>query len=273
MDRVEDEGHDRIDPLLGTDWAAHWRGLVEGRIAALGPRGEDYWDVRAPAFRAATQGGPGPFMDVLEPYLVPTRTLIDVGAGYGRFAVPLAGRLDWVTAVEPSAGMREGIPHVDNMTVVGSSWEEAEVQPADLVICVHVLYPVTDPVPFLEKLERAATERVFVVLRDARLTHPAEAMAGEAVPREPWLRDAFCLLRSMGITPDISYRRFPSVHRYPSMEEALRDCRSQLGPLWDEVRGRAFLEANLRQEADGTLAYEVGAALSGVLHWRPRERG
>jgi len=49
----------------------------------------------------------------MEPYLAPRKTLIDAGAGAGRHAVPLAERLEWVTAVEPSEGMRAEIPHVD----------------------------------------------------------------------------------------------------------------------------------------------------------------
>ena len=73
----------------------------------------------------------------------------------------------------------------DNMTVVASTWEDAEVAPADLVICCHVLYGVADPVPFIAKLEKSAHERVFVMLRETDLPHPARIirtrLAGQQV--------------------------------------------------------------------------------------------
>src|SRR6476646_5812725 len=138
---------------------------------------------------------------MLEPYDSPSMTLIDVGAGTGRHATPLADRLEWVTAVEPSEGMRALIPPRDNMTVVASTWEDAAVAPADLVICCHVLYGVEEPVPFIAKMERAARERVFIMLRDGALAHAAalirKQMPGAEEPRMPRFSDLFMLLSQM----------------------------------------------------------------------------
>src|SRR6202022_4284764 len=129
------------------------------------------------------------FLNVIAPYLSPAKTLIGAGAGTGRHAVPLSARLEWVTAVEPSEGMRAQIPPRDNMTVVASTWEDAEVAPADLVICCHVLYGVADPRPFIEKLVRSARERVFILLRETELPQPSVAIRkrlhGDAAPRMP----------------------------------------------------------------------------------------
>ena len=210
------------------------------------------------------------FLAILEPWLRPSATLIDVGAGTGRYAGPLAGRLDWVTAVEPSLAMRQQIEPADNLTVIGSTWEDADPAAADLVICVHVLYPVAEPVPFIEKLERLARERVFIVLRDSPHTHPAEVMARPERGREPWLRDCFLLLRQMGIEPELALGSAPSSYRFANMEEAVELCRSHLGLAWDEARGRPWLAANLRADEDGTLTYDAGDAAAGVLHWTPR---
>jgi hypothetical protein len=175
-----------------------------------------------------------------------------------------------VTAIEPSQAMREHIPPAGNMTVIGSSWEDAEPAPADLLICAHVLYPVAEPVPFIEKLERSARERVFVVLRDSDHTHPGEVMMRPGRAREPWLRDCLLLLRQMGVRPEMSMATYPSRFRYDSLDAALEQCRTQVGLAWDEERGRAWLEAALQPDEDGTLLYDGGEITSGVLHWKPR---
>lgn len=260
-----------MDAVLDVDWAAHWRGLVEARRARSGgARPADFWDRRARQFAFSMRGQVDPFSEFLRPWLTPARTLIDVGAGVGRHSAALARCLDWVTAVEPSEGMRRHIPPVDNMTIIASSWQDADPAPADLVICVHVMYSVAEPVPFIEKLERSARERVFIVLRDSPHTHPAEVMVGTGGPREPRARDCFMLLRQLDVAPDLTMLRYPSFHRFESLEQALDECRRQLGERWDEGRGVAWLGAHLRPDDDGSMVYDAGETTSGVLHWKPR---
>jgi SAM-dependent methyltransferase len=260
-----------MDAVLDVDWAAHWRALVEAREAQIGKsHGDDWWAPRAAQFALQTRVQHDWFTEFLEPWLRPAATLLDVGAGTGRYAAPLAARLDWVTAVEPSQSMREHIPPAANLTVIGSSWEDAEPAPADLAICVHVLYPLAEPVPFLEKLERAARERVFVMMRDSPSSHPAEAMMRPDRAREPWLRDCLLLLRQMGVRPEMAMTTYAPTFHYASLEAALEPLRSHVGRGWDEERGRAWLEARLRPDEDGTLAYDSDEVAAGVLHWKPR---
>ena len=133
------------------DWEARWKQIVVDRATLASDHADSgYWDRRAASYSRSTQTRVDEFLQVLEPYLSPRKTLIDVGAGTGRHTVPLAERLEWVTAVEPSEGMRSHIPPRDNITSVASTWEDAEVAPADLVVCSHV--PVAAP---HSKLRRA----------------------------------------------------------------------------------------------------------------------
>jgi SAM-dependent methyltransferase len=231
---------------------------------------ERYWDRVAPSYGCARRIQTALVLRFMSPWLDARRTLIDVGAGTGRLAGPLAGRLDWVTAVEPSAGMREQIPSAPNVTVIGSTWEDADPAPADLVICVHVLYWVAEAVPFIEKLERHARERVFLVLRDSPHRNPAERMTAATRVREPRASDCFLLLRQIGVTPDVAFLCYPASFAFGSMEEAVEECRLQLGDQWEEQAGRAWLEANLERRPDGTLLYDAGETTAGVLHWKPR---
>jgi SAM-dependent methyltransferase len=255
------------------DWVERWKRVVvdhDGEDAA--PPGPSYWDRRARSYARGTLGRLD-LLSVIEPYLAPAKTLIDVGAGTGRYAVPLAAKLEWVTAVEPSEGMRSHIPPLDNLTVVASTWEDAEVAPADLVICAHVMYGVKDPVPFIGKLDASARERVFVMMRESRAVHPAvrvrERLLADSGPREPRFNELFMLLRQIGIVPDVTFLSYPFVVHYADMDEAVEDCRAFVGKGWDDKAGRAVLEELLQHE-EGGLVFDGGMTLTGVADWKPQ---
>jgi SAM-dependent methyltransferase len=261
--------------MVEIDWVKRWGEIVEARESlAAGHADSGYWDRRAASFARSTHSRSDEFLRVLEPYLSPRKTLIDVGAGTGRHTAPLAQRLEWVTAVEPSEGMRSHIPPRHNITVIASSWEDAEVAPADLVICSHVLYGVAEPVPFVAKLEAAARERVFIMLRETNLPHPAaelrRRLLGDEGPRLPRFSELFMLLLQIGIAPDVDFLRYPIMTRYADMEEAVTDCRALFGEGWDEKAGRAALAEVLKRDGD-LLVFDGGVALSGVAHWQPRK--
>jgi hypothetical protein len=257
----------------GIDWVERWKRVVNAHEGdSTPPPGPGYWDRRAKSF-ARTTHGRLELLSVVEPYISPRKTLIDVGAGTGRHSVPLAARLEWVTAVEPSEGMRSHIPPLNNLTVVASTWEDAEVAPADLVICAHVMYGVKEPVPFITKLVAAARERVFVMMRESRAVHPAvrvrERLIADSGPRELRFNELFMLLSQMGIAPDVTFLSYPFVVHYADMEEAVEDCRAFVGQGWDDKAGRAILE-ELLQHDDGGLVFDGGMTLTGVAHWKPQ---
>src|SRR2546423_1338632 len=218
------------------DGAQRWQDIVADRASLAGGQTDrHYWDRRAKSFARATATRADEFIQVIEPYVSPRKPLVDVGAGAGRHAVPVADRLEWVPAVEPSEGMRAQMPGRDNMTVIASVWEDAEVAQADLVICSHVLYGVADPVGFISKMNHTARERVFVMMRETELPHAGaelrRRLLGDAGPRMPRFSDLFNLLVQMG---------------------------------------RAALQELLRPD-DGELVFDGGLALTGVAHWRPPE--
>ncbi|MFI5282741.1 MAG: class I SAM-dependent methyltransferase [Candidatus Dormibacterales bacterium] len=250
-------------------WVERWRSMVEARAGRPDP---GYWDRRARTYARSTRAQADEFLEFLERHLSPRKTLIDVGAGAGRHAVPLAARLEWVTAVEPSDGMRSNIAATENMTVIASRWEDAEVAPADIVICCHVLYGIADAPTFIDKMQRAARERVFVMLRESDLMHPTALIraktAGSSSPPPPRFSDLFMLLVEMGIMADVTFLRYPFVARYADMEEALADCRAMLADGFDESAARTMLDEVLRPEGN-ELVFRGGEVVSGVAHWLP----
>jgi SAM-dependent methyltransferase len=255
------------------DWVANWRRIVDDRrrsVEALGEAdraGGNFWDRRADQFRRMSEQF-DPSKDLLVSQLGealgPDGTLLDVGAGAGRYAVPIARSGRRVTAVEPSAGMRRNLEErlqqagLANVDVVASTWEEAEVAQHDVVLAAHILYPLAEVVPFIRKLVAHARRAWFLTIR-------VEPMGGEFAPLwqeiwgtqypvEPTFLDLYNLLFSIGLRPNARLRPFFGGTAAGDLEEVLQQARGRLFLPEDDHRHdaaiRRFLQAHM-QEQDG----------------------
>ena len=214
--------------------------------------------------------------------LEPRHTVLDVGAGGGRVALPASVKCQRVVAVEPSAAMgavleEEAQRHSrDNISLVASTWEEAEVEPADIVMCVQVLYTGRDIVGFIRKLEAHARERVLVVLGENppyTQSNPLWSMVhGQERLKLPSLRELVPLLWDMDIYPDMEMLPPQAPRGFESREGALAQTRNRLmvepgGEV--ERRLKAALE-ELLEEADGRFVIRGAPVFyPALVSWRP----
>jgi len=112
----------------------------------------------------------------------PSDTLLDIGAGAGRFTLPLARSVKQVTALDHAQPMlaliqqkmnREGI---ENITLVEDAWETATVDAHDVVLAAWSLYRLPDMLAGMRKLI-AATRRTLIIV----------AGAGHSIRHDPLL--------------------------------------------------------------------------------------
>lgn len=108
-------------------------------------------------------------LDYLRSLVVPTDSLLDVGAGTGRFALPLSCRVGRITAVDHSSDMLEILARkarnsdVGTIEIVQAEWPNLAVEPHDVVLAAWSLYRSVDIRAALSALV-AATRRILVVI-------------------------------------------------------------------------------------------------------------
>jgi SAM-dependent methyltransferase len=255
-----------IPPAI--DWIERWRLIVEARLAQMrrfnlegGERSSGHWDGLAQRFaRTAEQPAEGQdvLIDAIRRRLEPAWTLVDVGAGAGRYAIRLAPHVRHLVAVEPSEGMREAFQRqierrgLANISVVATRWEDADVEPADAVLCVNVVYWTADIVPFLEKLRSHARQRCLIMLRATQsegwLEPLWQELHGEPMAPQPSFLDLYNLLFQLGARPQAELYPTPGHQTFESLDEAVeRACRDVAAAPGAVDRVRTYVESRLVQ--------------------------
>lgn len=168
-----------------------------------------------------------------------TDTLLDVGAGTGRFAVPLARQVRQVVAVEPSPAMLAELTRaaeaagIRNVTTVAARWEDAQVAPAEVVMCAHVVYPIRPIGPFIEKLDAHVGRDGLLYMRagqvDDWVAEAWEHVHGSPRLPHPDFRLLERILQALHIPATLELVSFTNRVTYADTDEARDDLAERLG--------------------------------------------
>ena len=246
------------------------------------PPPSDHWVPYAHQFRDDPRRSGDPLLEIISRHVAPTHTVIDAGAGAGRLALPLALRCQHVVAVEPSPSMaalllESAEEHsIKNISLVESTWEEAQLEPGDVALCSHVLYVAKEIRPFVRKLEANARERVLVVLFDAppqSHVYPLwELVHGEERLRLPSLPEFLEVLEELGIEPTVE--KLPSVWSgtFETQEQALGFLTGRLYLSPGDEKHRLLESAlpGLLEDVEGRLKVRgTRRRTESVVSWKP----
>ena len=242
----------------------------------------DHWQPYAAQFRADPRRTDDPLLERLLKFVKSYQTVIDVGAGGGRLALPIALRCKQVVAVEPSSSMASVLTdqareyRIENVSVFQARWEEAQVEPGDLVLCAHVVYVVRDIGAFLRKLDTHATETVLVVLYNAppqsqiyplwKRIHGKERLA---LPSLPQLKE---VLAELEIDAQVDLLSPQAPRGFDNREDALKQLSRRLY-LTDgspEANRLEQLLPDLLIEEDGVFRIKDANPLyPAIVSWHP----
>ena len=157
----------------------------------------DFYRPRAQQFRPGRVEASD--LDWVLEHARPEDTWLDIGAGGGRIAVPVAQRVASVHAVEPSEAMREVMisssesAGVSNLEVHNWRWPPeagAAVPTADVSVASHVLYDQQDLRGFLGAMEAHTRRTCIVVIGDRAPSGAFEPLWSELYNEAPHLLPA-----------------------------------------------------------------------------------
>jgi CTP:molybdopterin cytidylyltransferase MocA len=246
------------------------------------PDGADFYAPVSSLFRADPDRENDPVLAELIGLAKPGETWIDIGAGAGRYALPLARAVGEVIAIEPSSSMRaaleEGIAShgLANVRPLSDRWPMADPPAADVALIAHVAYDIEAIGPFVGAMESAACRLCVAVLMERPPAAAADPfwpiVHGEPRLALPALPEFVALLRARGREPVVRMTERPPRHF---------DERAQLGgfvrrQLWiadggeKEHRFREALVELAVKGTDGTftLAGQEAAGV-GIVTWVP----
>jgi 2-polyprenyl-3-methyl-5-hydroxy-6-metoxy-1,4-benzoquinol methylase len=239
----------------------------------------DFYAPVAGMFRADPRRHDDPSLDALRGLVRPTDTVLDIGAGGGRLALPLALETGQVIAIDPSEGMlrvlRAGMAefHTGNIEVISGRWPEVSAGiKADVALISHIGYDVEDIGPFLDAMESTARRLCVAVLLEQPPPTEADrlwpAVHGEERAALPSLPEFLALLLARGKLFEVQLvDRSPQSYAEP--DQLLTWLRQQLwitpdGPK--DQRLQQVLKERLT-ERDGRYALSWTPVRVGVVTW------
>jgi SAM-dependent methyltransferase len=244
--------------------------------------GPDHYAPIANRFRVDPRRTGDIALDALLSLSHPDDVWLDVGAGGGRYALPLALAVREVIALDPSDGMvsvlREGVAEhgIENVRIMQGRWPAAadpSIQ-ADVAFIAHVGYDVEQIGPFLEGMEQSARRLCAALLFWRRPTWAADrlwpAVHGVERARLPALRELVALLHARGRPVSVQMLAAEAAS-YESVEQVHAFCRMQ---TWVQpgTEKDQRLEAAIRErliERDGRFSFDWSPWPLGLVTWEP----
>jgi len=218
-------------------------------------------------------GGMGRVTDQLAAMHIPAgSTVLDIGAGPGTLAVPLAKEGCRVTVVEPSKPMKQAMDEYRSFLeveadigVIPEVWEDVEVENLDkydYVISSFAL-SVPDLKEALAKMDQAAEKEVHIfwfmndAVWDVTYSKLWESLHGEKYWPKPKADVVWNCLYQMGIYADITVYPMRDNRGYPDLRSAVEDYADRMDA--HDERQKTIIEDYLQnvlvKREDGNLGF------------------
>ncbi len=165
---------------------------------------------------------------------------------------------------------------ITNVSLIATTWEAAEVEPADIVLSAHVIYNTVDIQPFVTKLAQHARRKVMMP------THMRPPMSrfdpfwpwvyGEDKAPMPGAAEFLHVLWDMDIYPQLDMFPPTPVRAFRTWNKALETLRQRLFVPADtpqDARLQEAMRALLVQTPDGWVITGTKPGRLALISWQP----
>jgi len=246
------------------NWSDEWRKLVLG--SSLRKRGDPFTSGEFVGWydlQLEHNNYPGVLLDKVQRHLDKNSTVLDIGAGTGAFALPLARLVKAVTMVEPSPEMirvlSNKIGHLTNVRIITKRWEDVDIKESgrhDMVLAAHSLYGTVDIETALKKMLSAANTQVCLITGVGPVNFYADIwrrFKDEEYHPPPSFIHLYNVLYQLGIAANVEMVKVSHNQVYLNIEQAVKLWQTRLDPgLERKDELRAYLLSCL-EEKEGVI--------------------
>ncbi len=233
------------------------------------------------ATKRKNQGQRDILLEMVISTIRPGDTVLDVGAGTGRWTIPLAKVAARTIAVDPSPAMLDILKRnadtagvTKRITIVTSTWENVLVDPADIVVSFHAIYMAEDFATFVNKMEAHAKKYCYLGLRNFPVDGIIQELSLQihgTIHDSPNFIIGYNALRQMGIYANVTIESFRHNWRDNSLEDAFRRAKRHLR-LENENRYDSLISETLfrRLELVDCTYLWPDSMSTAMIWWQPQ---
>lgn len=207
-------------------------------------------------------------------HVTPQSRVLDIGAGPGTLAIPLAEKVRSVTAVEPSKGMIEVLEENmaeygrDNINIIRKRWEDIDVEndlegPYDIIIASFSL-GMPDIRKAIEDMLAVSSGHIYLywfagdTSWDMQSREIWPKLHGNDYHTTPKCNILYNVLYQMGIYPNMETFTLGRTETYSTLDEAVENHSNHFALENDDQRKvlAQYLEEKLKKE-NGDYIYDA----------------
>ncbi|MDD1755095.1 MAG: class I SAM-dependent methyltransferase [Methanothrix sp.] len=266
------------------NWNELWKAT---HVRGFRHHGEDltaHWDRKAEAFNKRVMKHKERALEQVAALgLAPNETVLDMGSGPGRLAIPIARIAKSVTALDQSEGMLTCLKEnmqaegIGNINCIRKSWQDItpdEIPVHDVVLSSNSLgvYDLKDALTKMDSLARRAVF-IFTFTDGNRDDGFSQFLKGEKHSRDSVQPAGYLmiynLLAEMGICADVKIYDWESKEHYSSLDEAVASWKEMRDvPPEKEPKLREFLSARLTKDEQGLCMHR--RSKHAMISWQKR---
>lgn len=217
-----------------------------------------------------------PIYQAMKQFIHPGDTAIEIGPGWGNYTFPLAEDTAALTCVDASesvlAYLGQYFDESSHVQFVHAKWEDAELEPHDIVVGVNCFYRMYHMLEPLKKMNELAKKRAIIGMTTGPIQPHYQVLDEQfgysiKYPRRDYI-EILNMLYQLGIYADCQMLALERTYTYETKEQLLTaQSKKILEETFEQKHVEMALEPFIEKTKDGySYRHTFYAA---VISWAP----